>query len=61
MPMNYYIAFRACEDFYSKNQRWPIADEDVKHVTQQIVPGILKTFSTTIDGNDLAEKAVREM
>lgn len=59
--MNCYVAFKACEDFYSKNQRWPVNDDDVKTVIQELVPTILQGVNSTVDGNDLVEKAVREM
>ncbi|KAJ9110209.1 hypothetical protein QFC20_003061 [Naganishia adeliensis] len=61
MPMNYYVAFKACEDFYSKNQRWPVNDDDVKTVIQELVRTILQGVNSTVDGNDLLEKAVREI
>lgn len=59
--MNYYVAFKACEDSYSKNRRWPVTDDDVKNVIQDFAPTILQGVGSTVDGNDLVEKAVREM
>jgi hypothetical protein len=60
MPMNSYVAFKACEDFHTKNERWP-GTNDVENVMLKVVPTILQEVDPTLDGNELVEKAVREM
>lgn len=59
--MNYYVAFKACEDFYAKNGRWPSADVDVKHAMEEVVPSLSQDVNSISDGNELLKKAVREM
>jgi hypothetical protein len=61
MHMNYYLAFKACEQFYSKNQRWPLSEEDGQSVLYAILPGILAEVAYSADDNELLEKAIREM
>lgn len=58
--MNYYVAFKACEDFHTKNGRWP-GTNDVENVMEKVVPPILQEVNSTHDGDELVEKAVREM
>lgn len=58
--MNYYLAFKACERFYTQNKRWPISDDDTTSILETIVPPVLREVAGDQD-NELIESAVREM
>ncbi|KAJ9125424.1 hypothetical protein QFC22_000385 [Naganishia vaughanmartiniae] len=58
--MKYYLEFKACERFYTQNNRWPVSEDDTTSVTKTIIPPLLSEVAG-VEDNELAESALKEM